>query len=139
LLHDESGRKSNETQPHYNLGYQYENHFQNFTHYQAAPGKTVLKILYKEQSIWPHFYLSGANSFQYQAENGFGPTFVGQCFVKNEPPFGIDNNALVEMDQKNFVSNETNDVEDEIDEKPTDYSLRFQVLNQKFNIRINFA
>lgn len=33
------------------------------------------------------------------------------------------------MDQKSFVSNETNDVEDEIDEKPTDYSLRFQVLN----------
>jgi len=91
------------------------------------------------------FLLLGASGFQYQAENNYGSNYVGQCFVKTEAPFSLDKNTLGEIEQKNFLSNEPNDVEDEIDEKPTDYSLRFQVKNCKpvylwklFNIAVLF-
>jgi len=39
LLNDESGRKSNESQTHFNQNFPFENHFQTFSQFQTATGK----------------------------------------------------------------------------------------------------
>ena len=78
-------------------GFSYENHFGNFPNFSVNGSQQTTLV----------------NNYVYPAENAtFSASF---------------NSSNVEIDApKNFASNDVNDGDDDLDEKPTDYSLRFQ-------------
>jgi hypothetical protein len=79
-------------------GFSYENHFGNFPNFSVNGSQQTTLV----------------NNYVYPAENAaFNSSFNGSIVEVDDPP-------------KNFASNDVNDGDDDLDEKPTDYSLRFQ-------------
>ncbi len=107
--HDEDdGRRSNIE--HYPSGFSYENHFNSFPHFQQQQ---------HHQQQPQHHQPTLVNNYVFPSvDNTFSTSFNNATMVN-------DSN-VTDVDAPSFATNDTNDVDDDLDDKPTDYSLRFQ-------------
>ena len=112
-------------QQHYQQanGYSFENHFGNFPNFQTnGPQQATLVNNY----VFPAENAFNSDNAFINSDNAFNSSdiaFNGSSF--NNASMLNDSNIASDSDVPTFgANNETNDADDDLDEKPTDYSLR---------------